>query len=228
MQSSTLGGPTYGSFQVLCLKNNLDRHALDWFISEVEPINHDSEIAHGLASILCLMHEQFVTSATAQQATKEFEVVCYNSATGIEKLVSEFICMANKMREPPLAFTVRQRFMRLITAGAHNKLVEGGLVAEYSTLEVFKNHAKRVLESYSDEADEHYNHGNHRHHDHEDAHEIPADEMEGLWGRFQYDEIFDDADPDGICVGAMCYAGSMCIEPTAEDPPIGWYVLIKT
>ncbi|KAJ7454314.1 hypothetical protein B0H11DRAFT_1694853, partial [Mycena galericulata] len=75
LQGYGLGGPKYDPSRIIYLKTVLDGHALEWFNHEVEPVDKESEIAHDFASIICAMHRRFVTSATAQRATKEFEAV---------------------------------------------------------------------------------------------------------------------------------------------------------
>jgi hypothetical protein len=64
--------------------------------------------------IICAMHRCFVTSATATRATKEYEAIWYDPMQGVEFLVSELLHIANKMRESPSQFSIRQRFMRLL------------------------------------------------------------------------------------------------------------------
>ncbi|KAJ7089289.1 hypothetical protein B0H15DRAFT_764943, partial [Mycena belliarum] len=75
LQGYGLGGPRYNSHRILYLKSALDGHALEWFANEVEPSDRDSIIPYEFDEIICAMHRRFVTSATAQRATKEFEAV---------------------------------------------------------------------------------------------------------------------------------------------------------
>ncbi|KAJ7061451.1 hypothetical protein B0H15DRAFT_807932 [Mycena belliarum] len=149
LQGYGLGGPRYAGHRILYLKSALDGHALEWFIHEVEPSDRDSTIPNDFEEIVCAMHRRFVTSATAQRATKEFEAIRYDVDRGIDHLVSELIRTANKMREPPADFTIRQRFMRLIPATVHDELIRRGLFAEYTDLELLKNHARSWLEAQS-------------------------------------------------------------------------------
>ncbi|KAJ7093012.1 hypothetical protein B0H15DRAFT_947821 [Mycena belliarum] len=149
LQGYGLGGPRYEGHRILYLKSALDGHALEWFIHEVEPADRDSTIPNDFVEIICAMHRRFVTSATAQRATKEFEAIRYDAVRGIDHLVSELIRTANKMREPPADFTIRQRFMRLIPATVHDELIRRGLFPEYTDLELLKNHARSWIEAQS-------------------------------------------------------------------------------
>ncbi|KAF8192705.1 hypothetical protein K438DRAFT_1969837 [Mycena galopus ATCC 62051] len=149
LQGYSMGGPKYDINRIVYLKSALDSHALEWFSSEVEPIDRDSDIPYEFESIICAMHRRFVTSATATKATKDFEGVRYDPARGIEHLVSELRRTAGKMREPPAEFTIRQRFMRLIPSDAHDELISRGMRPEYTELELLKNNARVWLEGRS-------------------------------------------------------------------------------
>ncbi|KAF7334445.1 Retrovirus-related Pol polyprotein from transposon 412 [Mycena venus] len=147
MQGYSLGGPRYDANRIVYLKTALDSHALEWFDNEVEPTDRESDIDHEFAPIICALHKRFVTSATATRATKEYEAVRYDAARGIEFLASELLRTANKMREPPSDFSIRQRFMRLIPAAVHDKLIERGLFPEYADLTTLKSHARVWIEA---------------------------------------------------------------------------------
>ncbi|KAJ7730543.1 hypothetical protein B0H16DRAFT_1469516 [Mycena metata] len=147
LQGNTLGGPKYNLLRILYLKGALTVHTLQWFNSDVEPLDKESDIPHKFEGIICAMHRQFVTSATAVRATKEFEAVRYDASRGIKFLVSELLCTANRMREPPADITIGQRFMCLIPASVHNKLVWRGLVPEYADVNMRKNHARTWIEA---------------------------------------------------------------------------------
>ncbi|KAF8146264.1 hypothetical protein K438DRAFT_1990903 [Mycena galopus ATCC 62051] len=149
LQGYSLGGPKYDTNRIVYLKSALDSHALEWFASEVEPIDRDSDIPYEFESIICAMHRRFVTSATATKATQDFEGVRYDPTRGIEYLVSELQRTAGKMREPPAEFTIRQRFMRLIPSDAHDELISRGMRPEYTELDMLKNHARVWLEGRS-------------------------------------------------------------------------------
>ncbi|KAJ7078290.1 hypothetical protein B0H15DRAFT_756290, partial [Mycena belliarum] len=75
LQGYGLGGPKYEAHRIVYVKTALDGHALEWFDHEVEPADRDSDIPYEFIEILCAMHRRFITSATAQRATKEFEAV---------------------------------------------------------------------------------------------------------------------------------------------------------
>ncbi|KAJ7062408.1 hypothetical protein B0H15DRAFT_958830 [Mycena belliarum] len=145
LQGYGLGGPKYEAHRIVYLKTALDSHAIEWFDQEVE--EPGSDIQYEFVKILCAMHHRFITSATAQRATKEFEAVRFDAAQGVEHLVGELIRTARKMREPPTEFTIRQRFMRLIPAKVHDELIRRGLMPEYASLEILKNHARAWIEA---------------------------------------------------------------------------------
>ncbi|KAF8209583.1 hypothetical protein K438DRAFT_1960590 [Mycena galopus ATCC 62051] len=123
LQGYSLGRPKYDVNHIVYLKTALDSHALEWFASEVEPIDRDT--------------------------TQDFEGVQYDPPRGIKYLVSELRRTAGNMREPPAEFTIRQRFMRLIPSDAHDELISHGMRPEYTELELLKNHARVWLESRS-------------------------------------------------------------------------------
>ncbi|KAJ7683837.1 hypothetical protein B0H17DRAFT_1137460 [Mycena rosella] len=239
--------------------------ALDWFTSEVEPIDRESDIAHDLASILCAMHERFVTSATAQQATKDLKQCAtiqprvlrssysrtmpeYGLGTSSLELPSrpctraegtsggivaaarvprQVLALPHRINGPgPTGLLIKIHEVPAPALGAASwvtyKLTRSAATASASAARP-RVGAQRVLESYSDKADEIDGHG-----DHEGAHENPAYEVEDILGDHpedndphqapDIDEIFDDADPDNIRVGAMRYTGSMRVEPIVETP----------
>ncbi|KAJ7433442.1 hypothetical protein B0H11DRAFT_1614915, partial [Mycena galericulata] len=75
LQGYGLGGPKYDGHRIIYLKTALDGHALEWFHHEVEPLDRESDIPYEFEEIICALHRRFVTSATAQRATKEYEAV---------------------------------------------------------------------------------------------------------------------------------------------------------
>ncbi|KAF7340073.1 Retrovirus-related Pol polyprotein from transposon 412 [Mycena venus] len=89
----------------------------------------------------------YLKTALDSHAGVEYEAVRYDAARGIEFLASELLRTANKMREPPSDFSIRQRFMRLIPAAVHDKLIERGLFPEYADLTTLKSHARVWIEA---------------------------------------------------------------------------------
>ncbi|KAJ7870417.1 hypothetical protein B0H13DRAFT_2350373 [Mycena leptocephala] len=146
-QAYSLGGPKLDAHRIIYLKNALDAHALDWFETEIELTDRESDVVHEFTPIICAMHKRFVTSATATRATKEYEAIRYDPSQGIEFLVSELLCTANRMRESPSQFSIRQQFMRLLPASVHDELIRRGLFVEYTSLDVLKGHARSWIES---------------------------------------------------------------------------------
>ncbi|KAJ6503042.1 hypothetical protein DFH09DRAFT_1335712 [Mycena vulgaris] len=147
LQGYGLGGPQYEDHHIMYLKTALDGHALEWFNTEVEPLDRESTILFEFDTILCALHRRFVTSATAQRATHDYDVVKYNPARGVEHLIGELIRTSNKMREPHTPFTIRKRFMAEIPVSVHNELIRRGLFPEYTNLEMLKNHAQTWIEA---------------------------------------------------------------------------------
>ncbi|KAJ7236148.1 hypothetical protein C8J57DRAFT_1530248 [Mycena rebaudengoi] len=89
-------------------------------------------VTYEFASIICAFHRRFVTSANAQQATKDYEAVRYDPSLGMEHLVNKLTSTAADMCKPPSEFLLRQRFMQLIPAQIHNHMVQRGLFPEIS------------------------------------------------------------------------------------------------
>ncbi|KAJ6579695.1 hypothetical protein DFH09DRAFT_1077284 [Mycena vulgaris] len=65
LQGYGLGGPQYEDHRIMYLKTALDGHALEWFNTEVEPLDRESTIPFEFDTILCALHRRCVTSATA-------------------------------------------------------------------------------------------------------------------------------------------------------------------
>ncbi|KAF8195190.1 hypothetical protein K438DRAFT_1968524 [Mycena galopus ATCC 62051] len=145
-QGHAMAGPKYDANRIVFLKTALESHVLEWFQSEVEPLDKESTIIHEFEEIVCALHKRFVTSATATRATKEFEAVRYDASRGVEFLASELLRTAAKMREPPADFTVRQRFMKLLPADVHDVLIGRSLHPEFTDLDTLKSHARVRIE----------------------------------------------------------------------------------
>ncbi|KAJ7215176.1 hypothetical protein C8J57DRAFT_1538305 [Mycena rebaudengoi] len=146
-QAGLLGGPALDSYRIVVLKTCLDTYALTWFNKEVS-VNGGS-VTYEFASIICALHRHFVTSANAQQATKDYEAVRYDPSLGVEHLVNELTSTAANMCKPPSEFSLRQRFMRLIPAQIHNHMVQRGLFPEFTDLQQLKNHARALIKGNS-------------------------------------------------------------------------------
>jgi hypothetical protein len=142
LQAYLLGGPKLDAHHIIYLKN-----ALDWFETEIEPTDHESDIADEFTPIICVMCKHFLTSATDTHATKDYEAIQYNQVQGVEFLVRELLCTANKMRESPSQFSIRQPLMRLLPASVHDELIRRGLLVEYTSLDILKAHTRSWIKS---------------------------------------------------------------------------------
>ncbi|KAJ7602461.1 hypothetical protein DFH06DRAFT_1329202 [Mycena polygramma] len=150
MRASFMGGPGTDTYRITVLKTFLAGNALQWFLDYVETKTGNSLIPYEFDSIICAMHQRFVTAATAQQASREFEAVKYKAENGPLKLMDELLDASNRMREPMPDFIIRQRFMRLLPdyiGGLMN--LHRNLSAEYSDIATLRYHANQIWDVYN-------------------------------------------------------------------------------
>ncbi|KAJ7658302.1 hypothetical protein DFH06DRAFT_1327582 [Mycena polygramma] len=108
-----------------------------------------SAIPYDFASIICAMHRRFVTAATAQKASREFEAVRYKSDEGPLKLMDDLVDTSSRMREPMPDFIIRQRFMRLLPDSISGIMaLHRGLSAEYSDIATLRFNANQIWDVY--------------------------------------------------------------------------------
>ncbi|KAJ7884862.1 hypothetical protein B0H13DRAFT_2343497 [Mycena leptocephala] len=150
MRASFMGGTgSADHYRITVLKTLLSSSAHQWFIDYVESRNRPSEIPYDFASIICTLHRRFVTAATAQKATREFDAVRYNADEGPLKLMDGLVDASNRMREPMPEFIIRQRFMKSLPENITGVMaVHRVLSAEYSSAADLHYHANQLWDAY--------------------------------------------------------------------------------
>ncbi|KAJ7462270.1 hypothetical protein B0H11DRAFT_1923289 [Mycena galericulata] len=148
MRASLYGGPELDEFRITILKTYLTGNALEWFLEYVEPTGHPSTVPHNFTSIVCAMHRRFVTLATAQKASRDFDAVRYKSDEGPMKLMDNLITASRRLREPMPDFMIRKTFMKLIPDAMSDMMIlHRGLNAEYSTIKQLRFHAHHIWDA---------------------------------------------------------------------------------
>ncbi|KAJ7610035.1 hypothetical protein DFH06DRAFT_1148272 [Mycena polygramma] len=151
MRASFMGGPgPADGYRITVLKTQLSGLALQWFVDYVETRTGASLIPYDFASIICAMHRRFITAATAQKATREFDAVRYKPETGPLKLMDELTDASGRMREPMPDFIIRQKFMRLLPEHIREIMtVHRALSAEYSDIASLRFNANQLWDAYN-------------------------------------------------------------------------------
>ncbi|KAJ7604882.1 hypothetical protein DFH06DRAFT_1150829 [Mycena polygramma] len=150
MRASFMGGPAADGYRITVLKTLLNGAALQWFVDYVETRNGDSVIPYEFDSIICAMHRRFITAATAQKATQEFDTVKYRPELGPLKLMDNLLDASNRMREPMPPFIIRQRFMRLLPESITGIMtIHRALSAEYSDVAALRFNANQLWDAYN-------------------------------------------------------------------------------
>ncbi|KAJ7022618.1 hypothetical protein C8F04DRAFT_1194343 [Mycena alexandri] len=153
MRASFMGGDGCANYRITVLKTYLTGNALQWFADYVEPRVGQSTIPYEFASILCAMHRRFITAATAQKASREFEAVRYKAEDGPLKLMDDLVDASSRMREPMPDFIIRQRFMKLIPENIRSLMVlHHALSAEYSDSASLRFHSNQIWDAYNNAA----------------------------------------------------------------------------
>ncbi|KAJ7435032.1 hypothetical protein B0H11DRAFT_2257720 [Mycena galericulata] len=136
MRASFMGGPgTADRYRITVLKTLLTGSALQWFLDYVETRTGQSVIPYDFPSIMCALHRQFVTAATAQRATRKFDAVRYKADEGPLKLMDELVDCSSRLRELMPEFIIRQRFLRLLPENIRGVMaLHRQITAEYSTM----------------------------------------------------------------------------------------------
>ncbi|KAJ6493579.1 hypothetical protein C8R47DRAFT_1269421 [Mycena vitilis] len=150
MRAQFMGGIAADGYRITVLKTYLIGTALQWFGDYVETRSGISEIPYDFASVICAMHKRFVTAATAQKATREFDAVKYKPDEGPLKLMDELVDASARMREPMPDFIIRQRFMSLLPESILDILtLHRALSAEYSDIATLRFNSNQVWDVYN-------------------------------------------------------------------------------
>ncbi|KAJ7488628.1 hypothetical protein B0H11DRAFT_2230160 [Mycena galericulata] len=153
MRASFMGGPGQADqYRITVLKTLLSGSALQWFIDYVETRSGQSSIPYDFTSIMCALHRRFVTAATAQKASREFDAVRYKADEGPLKLMDELVDCSSRLREPMPDFIVRQRFMNLLPESIRSVMsLHRAISAEYSTITQMRYHSNQIWEHFHSE-----------------------------------------------------------------------------
>ncbi|KAJ7151167.1 hypothetical protein C8R46DRAFT_1229440 [Mycena filopes] len=124
MRTMFYGGsdPDTDRYRVSVLKNLLAGSALEWYIEFVENDKYGSSAPFSFVGVLCALHRRFISTATAQQALRDFEAIRFVFEGGPLKLMDDLEACSRRMREPMPEVIIRQRFMKLIPAPLHDDL----------------------------------------------------------------------------------------------------------
>ncbi|KAJ7739713.1 hypothetical protein DFH07DRAFT_965698 [Mycena maculata] len=146
MQAQFYGGPSAAQYRIVLLKTLIEGPALEWFVDYVESRpGRISEIKYDFASILCALHRRFVTAATAQKASRDFDAVRYSADEGPLKLMDSLMSASRQMREPMTQFMIAQRFLKLLPDKIYDMMLQQrGLSAEYSSIEQLRLNAHQI------------------------------------------------------------------------------------
>ncbi|KAJ7780792.1 hypothetical protein DFH07DRAFT_950010 [Mycena maculata] len=146
MQAQFYGGPSAARYRIILLKTLIEGLALEWFVDYVESRpGRISEIKYDFASILCALHRRFVTAATAQKASRDFDAVRYSADEGPLKLMDSLMSASRRMREPMTQFMIVQRFLKLLPDKIYDMMLQQrGLSAEYSSIEQLRLNAHQI------------------------------------------------------------------------------------
>ncbi|KAJ7086350.1 hypothetical protein B0H15DRAFT_801549 [Mycena belliarum] len=153
MRASFMGGPgTADNYRITVLKTLLNGSALQWFSDYVETRSGMSLIPYEFESVICALHRRFITAATAQKASREFDAVRYNAENGPLKLMDELIDCSGRLREPMPDFIIRQRFMRLLPDAISGTMsLHRALSAEYSDIAQLRAHSHQIWDYFNTE-----------------------------------------------------------------------------
>ncbi|KAJ7099887.1 hypothetical protein B0H15DRAFT_944277 [Mycena belliarum] len=153
MRASFMGGPgSADNYRITVIKTLLTTSALQWFTDYVETRSGQSLIQYDFESVICALHRRFVTAATAQKASREFDAVRYNPDSGPLKLMDELIDCSGRLREPMPDFIIRQRFMRLLPDAISGTMsLHRALSAEYSDIAQLRSHSHQIWDYFNTE-----------------------------------------------------------------------------
>ncbi|KAJ7763859.1 hypothetical protein B0H16DRAFT_1718498 [Mycena metata] len=127
MRTQFMGGQEADTYRLTLLKTLLTGNALEWFIEHVEGQNGLPTVPYKFTSVICALHRRFITFATAEKASRAFDLVRYKSDDGPTKLMDDLV------------------FMRLLPEKIRKHLVlHKGLNEVYSTIQQLRFHATHV------------------------------------------------------------------------------------
>lgn len=105
-----LVGRTLDQERIIVLGDLLSKQALQWYNSEVRAPERKRK-RWTLLDVVYALQERFVHKATAQLASERYERVRFSAATGVAGLSNEIMKHADRMVQPPDAYSLRKKFM---------------------------------------------------------------------------------------------------------------------
>lgn len=91
----------------------LDGPAANWFREEVEYAHFVDGFPWTFTEAMCSLYARFVRTGMAQRIAERFDNVHYSATRGgVNTLYNELIRYANRMAQPPDAYSITRRFMR--------------------------------------------------------------------------------------------------------------------
>ncbi|KAJ7204888.1 hypothetical protein B0H12DRAFT_1243566 [Mycena haematopus] len=148
MRTGNYGGFDLDAYRVVLLQSYLDGEAHRWYVNEInEYSGENGGESPEFAEVICVLHRRFVKSSTAQRATRAFDSVKWDAASGPEQLYTDLIEKGRLMVEAPSSLTLRHRFMGLMPRWITKQMkLNRGLTAEFSTIEILCTHARQIWE----------------------------------------------------------------------------------
>ncbi|KAJ7625122.1 hypothetical protein DFH06DRAFT_1142425 [Mycena polygramma] len=149
MRTCGYGGPELDTYRISLLSGVfLEGDALQWFTTEVDNPRYPGRNQLDFTEIICALHRRYVKSASAQRATRAFEAVRYDPATGPEKFMSNMILRGQAMVEMPSDFLLKDRFLKGIPNWLSKELkMRRGVTSEFTGLAFIRQNARQLWES---------------------------------------------------------------------------------
>ncbi|KAJ7473042.1 hypothetical protein B0H11DRAFT_2236588 [Mycena galericulata] len=94
------------------------------------------------------MHRRFVTLATTQKASRNFDAIRYKPEEGPMKLMDNLVSASRWLWEPMPDFMIRKTFLKLIPDSMSDMMIlHRGLNTEYSTIQQLRFHANHIWDA---------------------------------------------------------------------------------
>ncbi|KAF7372297.1 Retrovirus-related Pol polyprotein from transposon 412 [Mycena venus] len=132
--------PDVDKYRTSILKSHLEGPALEWFIQNISNPPSDPVRELTFTDTLCALHQRFITSANAQRATRAFDQVRFNNATGPDDFAEQLLKRANLMHHdfPP---NIRYKLK-----------VDREMMAEYTPFASLRNCARHFWRTMNEDS----------------------------------------------------------------------------
>ncbi|KAI0342074.1 hypothetical protein BDW22DRAFT_1345818 [Trametopsis cervina] len=128
---------------IIVLGDLQSKQALQWYNAEVRAPEW-KQWTWTLLGVVYALQECFVHKATMQLTSERYEQVQFNAITGVAGLSNEIMKHADRMVQPPDAYSLRKKFMRALPQNiAMHLILVYKLTAENST---YSNLLKGAIE----------------------------------------------------------------------------------